>query len=240
MKRLKSILITAILIFTFSMEAFAKSADTSGGFKFWYVIIIALIAFAVYMVYAWNVNNKVSIKEEEVHIALSEISKQDASWDEQFLKNKVQEVFYKFQRALAEGKSNEIKKLIHPDLYARWKEQIESIKGKNIEELKNKGVEDVEIADVKNYKQNEKDTFTASIDILESEYTVDKKGNLILENEENEMDVQGMLMEYWTFEKEKEDWVLIDISRDSKWKNFINHHIVDEENIISESEENIN
>lgn len=219
----------AFVTLIFNTEVFAKASNSDGGFSYLYLFLLVGFVVAGYLIYAWNINRKISVKEGAVHEALHQISQTDTTWNEEELKQEVEDNFYRVQHGINDRKYFELENILHPSLYTKWKMQLEAV-DKNDTKSIDRGIENVQIVDVKNYKDNEKDVFTASIDIMGTEYLVDKKGNLIFTAKTEEVeDSTGLLVEYWTFERENDKWLLIGVNRESSWKKYINAQVVDED-----------
>lgn len=194
-----------------------------------YLIIAAVIFLFVYMAYAWFVNNKVSVKTVEVEEALEEMAAKDASWNEEKIYESVQRTFYQIQAAIADKDLKSIQELTHPNLYSKWKVQIENAPAYDFSNMKNKEIQDIIIIDAEDFRDSEKDCFTASIDINANDYTVDKHGDIIFVNCEysTESD-KSVVTEYWKFEKQKDEWKLYDVGNSANWKEYVNCPIIEE------------
>lgn len=207
--------------FAFSVVAFTP----------FFIILGILSAVALYLAYSVFVNSKISIKEQEVEDMLGEIAQEDSSWNEGELKEFVEEAFYKVRTAILEKDLNGLKKMFHPSLYTKWIDQVQSLEVEPQQRSEQLSVEQVEIVDVKNYKDKEKDTFTASIEFDGPEYTVHRTGKLKMLNQgqSSQEDESVLLTEYWTFEKEENIWVLINVDRQGGWKKVIESKSINEE-----------
>lgn len=198
-----------------------------------YLIIAAVIFAFVYMAYAWFVNSKVSVKTAEVEEALEEMATKDASWNEEKIYESVQRTFYQIQAAIADKDLRSIQTLTHPNLYSKWKVQIENAPVYDFSSMKNKEIQDMSIIDAEDYCDSEKDCFTVSIDINANDYTVDKHGNILFADSDASLESdKSIITEYWKFEKQKDEWKLYDVGNSSHWKEYVNCPIIEENKSI--------
>lgn len=232
-KRNKILLLSLLLSITLSMNIFASSTASSTGqkgFSYVYVFLAVALFVIIYMVYAWYSNSKISIKTEEVSEALNEISQKDSYWNEEGLIVQAEQAFYRIQAALAQRDINELSELLHPTLFAKWENQVNNVEDGDYSYIKRKEIDDLSIIDIDNYKDDEKDTFTAGLYIRANEYTVDNKGNLIYkQNISSDERLENLLTEYWHFEREGEEWCLLSVSKSNDWKKFVDDPIINED-----------
>lgn len=214
--------------FVSSHPSFGFSA---AAFTPFFIILGLLAAGVLYMAYSIFVNSKISEKENKVEAMLEEISQEDSTWNEGELKQFVEETFYKVRSAVLEKNYNGLKELLHPSFYSTWEEQVQNLEVEPDQRTEMLSVDQVEVVDVKNYKNDENDSFTASVEFDGPEYTVHRTGMLKMlskgQQSSNEEEAQ-LLVEYWTFEREGDNWALIGVNRQSSWKKFIKSQNVNE------------
>lgn len=203
---------------------------SAGPFTLFFIILGVLVAGAIYLAYSVFVNSKISIKEQEVEDILEEISQNDSTWNEGELKEFVEELFFKVRTAVLEKDLKGLKAMLHSSLYTKWIDQVQALEIEADQKSEQLSVEQVEIVDIKNYKDNEKDTFTASIEFDGPEYTVHKVGKLKMLNQgQSNIEEESILLtEYWTFEREGDIWTLLNVDRQSSWKKFVESKAINE------------
>jgi len=173
---------------------------------------------------------KINEKSERTNQILHQIIDKDATWNEDELLNNAKNTFYGIMNGLANNDFEDLKKIVHPNLYTKWETQFEKFKDCSPVNMLNNNIKDVKIVDINNFIDNEKDNYTVKIEYIASEYVVDKSGNLICDNynEEDEKTAMGQMTEYWKFEREGSEWMLAEAFRSNKWKKYINDKIVNE------------
>lgn len=214
-----------------NIQVFASNGGATSSFTYiTYIIAVAAVFLICYILYAWYINYKVSEKSAEVSVVLNEMSTKDSSWDEEKLLEHVQKVFYSVQADIADKDLVNLNSVSHPLLFNKWKTGLETAPAGDFAFLKSKGILDISIVDSDNYKDNEKDTFTACININSNEYTVDKRGCLVFPNiNESQPDKDMLLTEYWKFGKHAGEWKLLDVKRSSHWREAVDNSIINEE-----------
>lgn len=218
-------------ISSFIVGARPSFAFSAGAFTPFFIILGILAVGVLYIAYSVFVNSKISVKEQEVEEMLQEIAQKDTNWNESELKELAEEAFYKVRAAVLEKNMNELKKMLHPSLYTKWIEQVQALEIGPEQRSESLSVEQVEIVDLKNYKDNEKDAFTASIEFDGPEYTVHRTGKLkmIFKGENSQDEEVVLLTEYWTFEREGDIWALVNVDRQGNWRKFAESEAVNEE-----------
>lgn len=229
----RNLIIVATSIFTmiFGVGVFASNSAPKSSFTYiLYFAIAAAVFLIIYMLYAWYANNKVSYKEAEVSLELEEMAQKDSSWDEEKLLEHSDMIFYQVQNALANKDIEALQEYLHPSLFEKWESQVKDAESGNYSNMAHKQIEDIKVVDIDNYIDNERDTYAVAIDMKACEYTVDNKGRIVFTNEELAVDEgTAILTEYWKFERHNDDWKLVDVSKSSHWKEFVEDPIINEE-----------
>ncbi len=218
-------------LFVMSSQVFAGANQRRGIFTYiTYIVGFAMILLLLYMIYAWFVNTKVSKKTAEVSIALEHMSSKDSTWDQEKLIDLVGKVFYEIQAGIADRDIVALSMVTHPILISKWSTQIQNAPEGDLTNIKNKQIQDISIVDADDYADDEKDSFTACIDINSNEYTVDKHGLLIFPKDATSLaEKEITITEYWKFEKEQGEWKLLDVERSSHWKESVDNSVISEE-----------
>lgn len=230
----KPIIFTSLLILVhvcFLTEAWARAGggrNSGGG-------ILAIILLPFFLVYGWYINKKLNKKKEAASALLQAVSKEDASWSEGQLVAHVRKTFFEIQNAWCNQDLEALRSLLHPMLFPEWKAQVEQIRSsgcRNVMEGLN--IEDVRIVDIKNFRDDEKDEFTACIDASAEDYTVDGSGAIVDSNtrsgskrKKNEKSDESF-REFWIYEREGKDWLLRAVKPSDYWKTAVRSPMVDE------------
>lgn len=202
------------------MDCFARAGGGGGGRGSG---ILGIILAPFVLIYAWYVNTKLNAKNARVERALAEISKTDPKWAEDKLLGKGKQRFFELQQAWSTQDLQTMKKLLHPLLYPSWEAQIKmqiNNHQKNI--MSGVAINRIRIVDARNYRDDERDCFTACIDAWADDQTI-QNGTLMASK-------KGSFREFWTFEWHEKDWVLLDVSQSNAWRKFVLMDIVYEQN----------
>lgn len=231
---MKKTILNLSIIFCFvlllSTNVFAMNV---GGFEISIlnIIFIVILVILILSLSAVQRTKKINEKTKRTNQVLSQIVKKDATWDEKDLINNAKNTFYNIMNGLANKEFEQLKQIIHPNLYSKWKKQFSKFENCEPENLLNNEVKEVTIVDVNNFLDNEKDNYTVKIEYMASEYIVDKNGNLISDNYDAEAEkiALGQFTEYWKFERECNQWLVVEVNRSNKWKKYVNDKLVNEE-----------
>jgi hypothetical protein len=88
--------------------------------------------------------------------------------------------------------------------------------------------------EAQNYRDKEKDIFTACIDATATDYTVDADGNIVNSNtasrrkQANKQKSQEAFCEFWTYERHGDNWLLLRVDQAKDWKKSVDAELVDE------------
>jgi predicted lipid-binding transport protein (Tim44 family) len=197
------------------------SAPNSGGQSFgvpkwaWF----ALLAVAIYIIISYSQRY---FKKNSCQKLLRKISVHEPLWDETEILNHVRKSFIEIQEAWCDKNLGKLRKLLHPTLFIEWNMKINDMAAKGVRDvMKHISIGDVEIIHIKNYNDDEKDEFTVGIDAGASNETLDNNGNVISSR-------ALLFYEFWTFERENNEWVLREINKKRKEGEFLKPNINEE------------
>ena len=197
--------------------------------------ILYLIIMPFVVIYGWYVNNKISHKKSQADAMLGRIAKKDPFWDESHLENIVRTTFYDIEKAWCSQDLEALKRQLDPALFAEWTAQINILKEKGernvMDALK---LNQVRIVEVKNFRDHNKDAFTVCLDAEATDYTVGRSGNVVDSNtgsrrkQANNEKSHESFREFWTYERQGNDWRLQRVEQSKDWKNSVDAPLVDE------------
>lgn len=198
--------------------------------------IINLIVLPIVLIYGAYVTYRLNKKSKECHVLLDQVRQREKGWDTATLEGIVERVFLGVQQAWCE---QDLKCL---EFLTKGPARLE-LKGK-IAELTRKGhknrMDELEITgitllNVQNYLDDELDNFTVKIDAKARDYDVDTNGAIVSANTSkkkkysNPSEVPAEAFhEFWTFEREGDDWVLLELAQASAWKSAVERPMFDE------------
>lgn len=143
--------------------------------------------------------------------------------------------FRTIQAAWCEQDLATLQKLLLPELFEEWKAQIQELKSQGhrnvIDDLL---IKNLRLVEAKNFRDPEKDTFTACIDAEATDYTVDQNGAIVHSNSASRRKRAHhkksleKFREFWTYQRHAEHWLLARVDQSSAWNLYVGEPLVDE------------
>ncbi len=203
--------------------------DSGGG---WLTLILLPFAIA----YAWYVNRRINKKKKATEQLLNTLSQDDPVWKEPDLEAHTRQTFLQIEVAWCKQDLAQLESLLHPQLFSEWKAQIELMQSngeRNI--MENLRIDKVRLVEAENFRDKEKDMYTACIDAYATDYTVGSNGQIASVNSWNrrkrankEKSLEAF-REFWTYERHGGKWLLLRVDQESDWKKSVDAVLVDEE-----------
>ncbi len=197
--------------------------------------LLYLILLPIAIVYAWYLNRKINKKKKATELLLNTLAQSDPAWKETDLEEHARQTFLQIEAAWSKQDLAQLESLLHPQLFSEWKAQIElmqSIGERNI--MENLRIDDVRLVEAQNYRDKEKDIFTACIDAAATDYTIGANGEIVSSNtgsrrkQANKEKSQEAFREFWTYERHDDNWLLLRIDQLTDWKKSVDAELVDE------------
>lgn len=211
MRTYRSALVTvAIVLWLVTVDnAWARAGGGGGGSGRggWF----SIIALPFLLIYAAIVTHQVRKKSKVCNELLARLEKLDRAWNLDAIRNRVNEVFFKVQRAWMERDQNLAKDCMSDAIFQRHKLQTDHLieeHRKNI--LENINLSQVDIVDVEDFLDNRKDRFWAHLDGSMIDYTVDDTNNRVVYGKKTEAE---NFAELWKFVRAGNTWVLDEIDQ---------------------------
>jgi predicted lipid-binding transport protein (Tim44 family) len=125
---------------------------------------------------------------------------------------------------------------LHPDLFEEWKIRVDGMRAKGERNVMDDlSLDEVRIVEVKNYRDQDKDIFTACLDAAATDYTVNESGWVVGSNtgsrrkRANNEKSHEKFREFWTFERNNKKWLLLRVDQANEWKKSVNEPLVNEQ-----------
>lgn len=240
MKFISLIKIVIFIVFSFySFTSFARGGgggSSSGGsgvfsvhsssqnsipFSFGNIlyIFICICIFLVIIFYKWSIKNK-KIKQANAILKSAELS--DGSWSNDLLKNRVSEIFLKFQKDWSHFNSDSMKEYLTPDYYKRIVLEMNILKNENRKNImKDVAILNLNFLEIHDENDNNKDGFTIEVNAVASDSLYDTMNDHLLYTD------SSPFTEYWDFKRYGDDWKLDLIKQSTEDIGSINQDIVD-------------
>jgi predicted lipid-binding transport protein (Tim44 family) len=197
------------------------------------LLTLILLPFAI--AYALYMNHRINKKKKATELLLNTLSQNDPAWNEANLEARVRQTFLQIEVAWVKQDLAQLESLLHPQLFSEWKAQIELMQSngeRNImEDLR---IVNVRLVEAQNYRDKEKDIFTACIDAVATDYTIGANGEIVSSNtgsrrkKANKEKSKEAFCEFWTYERHDEKWLLLRVDQWDDWKKSVDAELVDE------------
>ena len=162
-RRVSSLLLKLTILFAlaspYAMARAGGGGGDDGGGLLWLILAPFVIA------YAWYVNRRINKKKKATEQLLNTLSQDDPAWKEADLEAHARETFFQIEVAWCKQDLAQLESLLHPQLFSEWKAQIELMQSngeRNI--MEGLRIDNVRLVEAQNYRDKEKDIFTACID----------------------------------------------------------------------------
>ncbi len=231
-RRVSSFLLKLMVFFALaSPYALARAgggANDVGG-----LITLILLPFAI--VYALYVNHRINKKKKATEQLLNTLSQDDPAWKEADLEAHARQTFFQIEEAWCKQDLAQLESLLHPQLFSEWKAQIELMQSngeRNV--MENLRIVNLRLVEAQNYRDKEKDIYTACIDAKAADYTINANGEIVSSNtgsrrkKANKEKSEEAFCEFWTYERHGEQWLLLRVDQWIDWKKSVNAELVDE------------
>ena len=173
---------------------------------------LSLILLPFALIYAGIMTWQVRKKSKACKELLARLEKQDAAWDPDEIRHRIDEVFFKVQQAWMERNQDLARDCMSAGLYQKHKLQTDQMLAqhrKNV--LENINLTSVDIVDVEDFVDNRKDRFWANLEGSMTDYTVDETTNQVVKGDSKKTE---HFNELWKFVRSGNTWVLDQIDQD--------------------------
>jgi predicted lipid-binding transport protein (Tim44 family) len=232
-RRVSSLLFGLMIFFAlaspYAMARAGGGGNGGGGGLLYLILLPFAIAYAAY------INHRINKKKKATEQLLNTLSQSDPVWKEENLEEYARQSFFQIEEAWCKQDFAQLESLLRPELFSEWKAQIELMQSngeRNV--MDGLRIDHVRLVEAQNYRDKEKDIFTACIDATATDYTVDANGEVVSSNtgsrrkQANKQKSQEAFREFWTYERHGDNWLLQRVDQAKEWKKLVNEELVDE------------
>jgi hypothetical protein len=224
--------LAVLLLSTAPAWARAGGGSNSGGGG-----ILQLVLLPILLLYSAYITRRLNQKSAECDKLLDGICARESGWDKDTLLGIARERFARIQQAWCAGDLDGIraqtKDAVRVDFVHKMEALLHQGQRNHMDDLK---VEELQLLNVQNYKDDEQDCFTVRVKATARDYTTSvETGAIVSANTgdskkyKNPADVPARsFIEYWTFEREGNDWVLRELADASGWRAAVEKPLIDE------------
>ncbi len=213
MKTKKFIPVLFIILFVLMSEyCFARAGGGgSGGGISVLGIIIGIIIAPFVIIYQAIVNSRLKKKHKKAKQMISEISQKDKMWNYRTLIARVEETFFKVQKAWTDRDQDYAKDCMTNRIYNKHKIQTdEMIDNGTINVLERVNLIESTIYSISDYKDDSLDTFSVRIKASMLDYHINENTKDVVSGDSSKATT---FAEIWTFVREEDKWMLDEIDQ---------------------------
>ncbi|MCX6231209.1 MAG: Tim44-like domain-containing protein [Bacteroidetes bacterium] len=215
-KQQKTALISIIIISTILISnlCFARAGGgggTGSGGGGILMVILAFILAPFFLVYSAILTVMLERKRNKVENLTVELNKRDKIWNFRSMMARVEEVFFKVQKAWSERDQELARDCMSDRIYQKHKMQTDEMIAKGTKNvLERINLKEVMIFSVSDYKDDSLDTFSARIEGSMIDYHKEELTGIIISGDIAQPD---SFTEIWTFIRIGNKWVLDEIDQ---------------------------
>jgi hypothetical protein len=185
---------------------------------FWGFLSLVLF-IGGYFIFSKYADKKINNHKDQVKNILIKMSVLEPEWSEENLINFSKSQFLKIQDLWGSHNLAELDKHLSDLVLDDWKYKIQDQQSKNEKNILAEIVfKDVFIVNAQNYKDDNLDTFTVCFEVSAVDQT--------LVNNISQSSTISHFREFWTFQRQNQRWILIDVDQATGWRRFVNAHLV--------------
>lgn len=198
--------------------------------------IITLILLPFFLAYAWWKNKKIKEKNAACEVLLAKLALRDPVWEESRVVAAASSVFLDVEKAWVEQDLPRLRELLAPELYGVWEKEVMGLQEKGwTNRMDRLALGTVRVVEVRNARDDAKDSFTACMDAAAEDYTVDRSGAVVGSNSSDDDKRKAKqrsfeaFTEYWTFLRRGDAWILSAVDEDGEWSRSVDAPLLDED-----------
>jgi predicted lipid-binding transport protein (Tim44 family) len=228
-------LLTLALFLLPAVELHARAGGgRNGGGGILYIILMPFL-----IIYAWYVNRKIDAKDETARKMMAAIERRHGTWASTKLAAFVRKDFFAIQNAWCDQDLKFLERRLGDTLYGQWKRDLKNLADKGQRNvMEGLTLDKIRFVEVRNYKDDRKDSFTVCLDATATDYTVDRSGRLTDSNATTlwgraaTEKKQRSFREFWTYTRlDRDDWRLDLIEQEKAWRHLVDEDLVNEDKV---------
>lgn len=207
--KLKIVILPKIILLSFFTiiysETFARAGGSSSGKMGFWMIVLFIILLPFFLIYSGILKFFTSQRKKSAGKLIEKLETTDSTWNDRNMKTRAEEVFLTVQKAWMERNLDIAKVYISERLYTKYKFQTDDMTARGVKNvLQDIKLNPIEIFSVQDFKDNNKDTFSAKISGTMLDYEIDEKTDAITKGDRYK---QHFFEDIWTFTRQGNTWV---------------------------------
>lgn len=191
------------------VSVFARAGgDSSGKMGFW-AIVLFIIFLPFFLIYSGIVKFFTSQRKKSATNLINKLEATDNIWNERSMAARAEEVFLTVQKAWTERNMDIAREHVSDRLYTKYKFQTDDMTTRGVKNyLQDIKLEPVTIFSVSDYKDNNKDSFSAKIGGRMLDYELNESTNMVTKGDRNG---PHYFEDIWTFIRKGNTWIADDV-----------------------------
>lgn len=216
MSRKQKLFLQGLLLVLFTAVCFVCFARAGGssstGLGFWKIIIF-IILLPFILIYAAVVSIVTARKKNKAKSLAQKLEITDSVWNQRTMSARAEEVFLNVQKAWMERNMDLAKDYITDRLYTNYKFQTDDMLKRGVKNyMQDIQVKDVAIFSIEDYKDNNKDSFSAKISGTMLDYELSEATDVVTKGDRNK---SHFFEDIYTFVRQGNTWLADAIHNDA-------------------------
>lgn len=205
-------------------------SNSSGGGLGQLLLLPFFIAYSAYVSY------KLRKKGQQCQALIAKLDQREKGWDTDSLVSIANRLFFDIQQAWTAQDLPAVERLSKGPARDELARQLDELKAKgHINRMDDLNVLKITVLNIQNFLDDEQDNFTVKIEAKARDYTVDQDGKFVSANTGKKGNYTSgdsvpaeEFSEFWTFEREGDGWVLLELAQAFAWKSVVARPMIDE------------
>lgn len=226
------LILAAILLMALPVLARAGGgSNSSGGGGLGQLLLLPFfIAYSAYVSY------KLRKKGQQCQALIAKLDQREKGWDTDTLMSIANRLFFDIQQAWTAQDVPAVERLSKGPARSELVRKLDELKlNGRINRMDDLSVLKITVLNIQNFLDDEQDNFTVKIEAKAKDYTVDQDGKFISANTSKKGSYTSgdsvpaeEFSEFWTFEREGDGWVLLELAQAFAWKSIVARPMIDE------------
>ena len=171
-----------------------------------------------------------------MHSSLSQIGQREDGWSTDTLQSIASRLFMDIQKAYCDQDEDGLNRLTKGAARVELSRELSQLRDQGhknrMDDLR---IDQITVLNVQNFLDDEQDNFTVKVAARARDYTVDHNGVIVSANTRKKkrytsaQDIPAEpFQEFWTFEREGDDWVLLELAQAAAWKSVVDRPFIDQ------------
>ena len=205
--------IIVFCIFTFThFDTFARAGGSSSGRMGFWMVLLFIVLLPFFLIYSGILKFFTSQRKKGAGKLINKLEITDSIWNDRSMKTRAEEIFFTVQKAWMERNIDIAKEYVTTRLHTKYKFQTDDMTARGVKNiLQDIKINPIEIFSVQDYRDNNRDTFSAKISGTMLDYEIDEKTGTITKGDQAK---KHFFEDIWTFTRQGNIWLADEVDND--------------------------